>query len=363
VTAATTNAAFTAFNAAEVNPYRFSSEYADGALGLVYYNYRHYNIWNGKWCSRDYVLLGSGGMYAFLNNRFSSTDRLGLYDELVHFYFIYGYLREHGWKPNDALEAAYGAEYPDTGKWSAMPDGMTINIITFGFFGIKTSEWKLNNATFHNFNGLSKDGIEKYRECIRTKISKLHSCKCPFSIGLLLHALGDTYAHVQVSGDAYDNCNRFGHTRDSFLPDDVQSMSVILDDTYDPFDYYRYPAIERFIPSGEIQFMGFVNDLKSLQLDSSYNHETSYSQTSLMGDLYARSEWWQQLYRGDYKYSAKDKLRKYGLQFEKLDFLKEKTVDEHISSLPDRSCRDIEASRVREMLRTCLDTAGWKGIQ
>lgn len=40
-------------NAAEDNPIRFSSEYADDELGLVYYNYRYYNPQNGRWISRD----------------------------------------------------------------------------------------------------------------------------------------------------------------------------------------------------------------------------------------------------------------------------------------------------------------------
>lgn len=31
-------------NMAKDNPFRFSSEYADDELGLVYYNYRYYNI-------------------------------------------------------------------------------------------------------------------------------------------------------------------------------------------------------------------------------------------------------------------------------------------------------------------------------
>ena len=35
------------------NPFRFSSEYADDALGLVYYNYRHYNPLDGRWVSRE----------------------------------------------------------------------------------------------------------------------------------------------------------------------------------------------------------------------------------------------------------------------------------------------------------------------
>ena len=35
------------------NPFRFSSEYHDDTLGLVYYNYRHYNTTDGRWCGRD----------------------------------------------------------------------------------------------------------------------------------------------------------------------------------------------------------------------------------------------------------------------------------------------------------------------
>ena len=43
-------------NAAEDNPFRFSSEYADDELGLVYYNYRYYNPQNGRWISRDPII-------------------------------------------------------------------------------------------------------------------------------------------------------------------------------------------------------------------------------------------------------------------------------------------------------------------
>ena len=38
---------------ANLNPYRFSSEHYDGALVLVYYNYRHYNLKDGRWIGRD----------------------------------------------------------------------------------------------------------------------------------------------------------------------------------------------------------------------------------------------------------------------------------------------------------------------
>ncbi|MBQ3342228.1 MAG: hypothetical protein IJG84_10065, partial [Kiritimatiellae bacterium] len=64
---------------AYLNPYRFSSECADDALGLVYYNYRHYNPRDGRWMSRD-PIGDDGGvhLYAFCeNNPLSCVDSLG----------------------------------------------------------------------------------------------------------------------------------------------------------------------------------------------------------------------------------------------------------------------------------------------
>jgi RHS repeat-associated protein len=54
---------------AYLNPYSFSSEYTDDALGLVYYNYRHYNPKDGRWIGRD-LIEETGGMnlYAFVGN-------------------------------------------------------------------------------------------------------------------------------------------------------------------------------------------------------------------------------------------------------------------------------------------------------
>ena len=78
VTAATTNTAFTAFNVAEANPFRFSSEYSDDTLGLVYYNYRHYNPMDGRWLRRD-PKEPMQTLLAFVANEcLGKTDRLGL---------------------------------------------------------------------------------------------------------------------------------------------------------------------------------------------------------------------------------------------------------------------------------------------
>lgn len=61
-----------------LNMFRFSSEYLDKELGLIYYNYRHYNPQDGRWLSREPLgEKGSINLYSFLNNGEGSFDWLG----------------------------------------------------------------------------------------------------------------------------------------------------------------------------------------------------------------------------------------------------------------------------------------------
>lgn len=54
---------------AQDNPFRFSSEYADDELGLVYYNYRYYNPQNGRWISRDPMMeQAQENLYGYIGN-------------------------------------------------------------------------------------------------------------------------------------------------------------------------------------------------------------------------------------------------------------------------------------------------------
>ena len=69
---------------ASVNPWRFSSEFAEDDTATVYYNYRHYEPMVGRWLSRDPLgerssLSGEDGLFvAFLNNPIGCIDILGL---------------------------------------------------------------------------------------------------------------------------------------------------------------------------------------------------------------------------------------------------------------------------------------------
>ena len=70
LTASTRSTSVTAYDLRTYNPFRFSSEYADDTLGLVYYNYRHYNPMDGRWTSRDPIEEEGGDKsYVFLPQR------------------------------------------------------------------------------------------------------------------------------------------------------------------------------------------------------------------------------------------------------------------------------------------------------
>ncbi len=68
--------------------FRYSGDYRDGDLGLIYYNYRHYNPQEGRWISRD-PIEESGGihLYGFARNNPSYFyDILGIGFDAQTFY-------------------------------------------------------------------------------------------------------------------------------------------------------------------------------------------------------------------------------------------------------------------------------------
>ena len=57
-------------------PIQWSSEFYDPELGMVYYNYRHYNTRDGRWIGRD-ILNSTLNEYSYLNARVFVIDYLG----------------------------------------------------------------------------------------------------------------------------------------------------------------------------------------------------------------------------------------------------------------------------------------------
>ena len=69
---------------AQNNKFRFSCEYMDDELGLIYYNFRHLNPTDGRWINRDLIQeQGGNNLYRFVKNSpFFRIDKLGL-NEIV----------------------------------------------------------------------------------------------------------------------------------------------------------------------------------------------------------------------------------------------------------------------------------------
>ena len=89
ITRAVTTSAISARNFHFKNPFRFpspnglgrifSSEYHDDTLGVVYYNYRHYNPIDGRWLQFDFFEDDFLNTYLFIANRvIGRLDYLGL---------------------------------------------------------------------------------------------------------------------------------------------------------------------------------------------------------------------------------------------------------------------------------------------
>ena len=65
----TDSASSASFDIVSLNPFRFSSEYYDSELDLVYYNFRHYSPSLGRFLSRDPIEEQGGlNLYAFVRN-------------------------------------------------------------------------------------------------------------------------------------------------------------------------------------------------------------------------------------------------------------------------------------------------------
>ena len=102
---------------AQENKFRFSCEFSDDELGLVYYNYRHLNPADGRWINRDPIAeQGGWNLYGFIKNKLFLYDKNGLFYQPD-----YNYSQEYkdiiAW---DNFKRAAWAAYP-----------MALNMMTF----------------------------------------------------------------------------------------------------------------------------------------------------------------------------------------------------------------------------------------
>ena len=77
-------------------PIQWSSEFHDTELGLIYYNYRHYNPLDGRWLGRDREIY-SINLYSYCRNSSNLyIDRYGLDIEKPYPEYVIKYIEKIG---------------------------------------------------------------------------------------------------------------------------------------------------------------------------------------------------------------------------------------------------------------------------
>jgi len=216
--------------AAHANPFRFSTKYTDPETGLLYYGYRFYNPSTGRWLNRD--PLGEAGgedLYRYCgNDPIRIFDVLGLYQADGHFYATYIVAKLNGYNDRDAYELAYYSQYPDQHRsLDAVMAGFEIAqqflvraiAAENGVYAKDQSaeQWETQRY-IHSLLGGGIEEVERYRKCLERMISQ--GGLALWEQGILMHALGDTYAHLEGSAPnqkAY--APPFGHALDMHGPD------------------------------------------------------------------------------------------------------------------------------------------------
>ena len=184
---------------AMANPFRFSSEYADDALGLVYYNCRHYESVMGRWLSRDPIgERVDVKLYCIANNAsLNATDFLGLFDdggvyeECVEIQYVYEHVPGVGFVCREVCltEPVYKKGHKDfTNNGTRCPFDYTK----------EDKDWKTRPETlwgiWRHFRSL--EDVEKSLNELLVKMGNEKKCD-PDKFERLMHQLQDYYAHYK----------------------------------------------------------------------------------------------------------------------------------------------------------------------
>ena len=147
-----------------------------------------------------------------------------MYDERVHYYFVRGLFLQMGYDEKIAEEIALASAYVDTNTWDPLAGYATPN-----------EEEQRIRRLLHNLGDLSSTQMDKYQACIVSLAKKMDD---PQTLGALLHALGDTYAHRTETGEGYGEY--LGHALDSGEPDNVRSSDFHGKERFLAFGYTLY---------------------------------------------------------------------------------------------------------------------------
>lgn len=191
--------------------YRYTGKERDEESGLYYHGARYYPSWLARWFSPDPAGPVDGvNLYQFVRgNPVGFKEASGLYAESGHFYTVYYVSLAAGFSEEIAFKNAYFAQLPDEVREL---DAME----TAGKeLGLGSSIDRRN--IHHGLHALTGGSSKKEREFTKAALHDYQPGSLEF--GLLLHRLGDTFAHSTVEDESklYDDPE--GHARAGTGPD------------------------------------------------------------------------------------------------------------------------------------------------
>ncbi len=248
-------------------PIQWSSEYNDTELGLVYYNYRHYNPTDGRWLGRDKELPTEYNLYVYCrNDALTRTDKYGLYSYANRA----STTRTETYDKNGYYETANGkanTKFPDGGNIYYEKNGMkcvkTIDVAYVGEITLFKS-WDLSKdyRYAYYFDREYKTVLEhEYHHVditinnwnIFVNTSKMfEGCYCSKECALLAGGLIDIYKRSYQNNthleNAYFDMSEYGEK----LPDEHDIKKDLLKTISDSIE--ASDKIEEFINNSLIKF-------------------------------------------------------------------------------------------------------------
>ena len=193
----------------DLNPWRFSSEYADRAMGLVYYNYRHYNHVVGRWSMYDPVdelmildrhfneqlgqSVGAKNSYAIAMN------------DLLNGYDILGLHCGSGWSENVVPDVIDGFDFSNACKNHDDCYGTCHN-------GNDVGKMVCDNVFLSDMLSVCLGHLGETRTCWRTMMCGNVPCSRPYQCDARKKCdeIASTYYWVvdHLGGRAYNNAQK-----------------------------------------------------------------------------------------------------------------------------------------------------------
>ncbi len=181
------------FDIVALNPFRFSSEYYDSELDLVYYNYRHYSPSLGRFLSRDPIEEQGGiNLYAFVRNAPTKTiDLYGQAEPSLGRHIGPDWLRKLLGVPDEDLTEWFFSRFPNALEFAKSKMRETLSFKICANSGASTipnnsTTWAFGADDFAKYGDKNMSLYEEYllmgHFSVRTKdIAVTWANKCEFS--------------------------------------------------------------------------------------------------------------------------------------------------------------------------------------